>query len=89
MQLRPVIFFPNSFQSLTQKIETHLVFNSVLAYLWLKFYPSVLFYIEHFYLLKIIVVCYKVTPGPVFTNMDQAERKISSRSDQDQEKWFS
>ena len=28
-------------------------------------------------------------PGPVFTNMDQAERKISSRSDQDQGKWLS
>ena len=28
-------------------------------------------------------------PGPVFTNMDQAERKISSRSDQDQGQWLS
>ena len=27
--------------------------------------------------------------GPVFTNMDQAERKISSRSDQDQGQWLS
>ena len=36
-----------------------------------------------------LIIFYKYIPGPVFTNMDQAERKISSRSDQDQGKWLS
>ena len=40
--------------------------------------------------LKAVQVLFSVCRqnGPVFTNIDQAERKISSRSDQDQGKWL-